>query len=318
MYYEPDIGFHGNISVDLSKSAIQFEPSLTLCEISNFGYWGGLVSHQIFKQLALSSAFQRLAARAESDPNVSIRISTYTVWLEAGEVPSARPDWHIDRVGALRRKGVEELVDLRDPFKFPSYILTSFFIPADNNAPGSIDDVSTEFLLSSFSGSSPELWANMDHMHLDIDTAFSKGGNLRSIKAGNSMLVSFSPRTVHRPGQTTMPGWRYLMRVGLYTTLEPCSPYRDHFVFFNPAWSNVHNHVSYRKVGCKNSLAEPTRRSVPLIEAEGRNRANSFVEENDLAIQANEGVWSIEQVVADATFSGNCQLKPCLQVARDA
>lgn len=316
MNYAPDIGFHGAVSLDVREPHVQREPSLTLCDLTNFGYWSGFLSNNVFRQLVLTSAFQRLAARAESDSGVSIRVSTYTVWLEAGEVPSARPDWHIDRVGALRRDGAEELVDLRDPFKFPSYILTSVFVPEDPHAVGFADEVSTEFLLSPISGTSPEYWANMNHMHQDIDTAFAKNSSLRTIRAGDRMLMSFSPRTVHRPGQTSVPGWRYLMRVGLYTTLEPCSPYLDHFVFFNPAWHSVSGDVKYRTVGCKSSLQEPAKRSVSLLRSEERRQAMKFVEESALSIQGHEGIRAVEQLVAEATNKGMSQIVPCVQGAR--
>jgi hypothetical protein len=310
MLYRPDIGIHGRLSFSPQMSELEREPSLTLCALDHFGFWGGPLSQRAFREIAETSAFQRIAARADSDHKVSIRVSSYTVWLDASEVPSARPDWHIDRVGALWRHGNSELVDLRDPFGFPSYILVSCFVTPYEDYTAGLDQVSTEFLLDSFLGSSPDLWADMNDMHRDIDTAVSRGPNLLLVKAGDRMIVSFSPRTVHRPGHSAVGGWRYLLRVGLYTGEEDCSPYSDHFVFYNPAWDMNTQSVKFRRVGNMNPSGELARRSVSLLQNEGLMLAKEFVEQNNLCIAGDAGIASVIQAVTSAGLRGIHQLAP--------
>ncbi len=308
MIYKPDIGLHGLAEVKVDSEALRHEPSLTLCSLPVFAEWAGPVSKQVFAEIAATSAFQRLACRAARDPSVSVRISVYVVWLEAGDFPSHRPDWHIDRIGALHRQGHLELVDLRDPLSFPSFVLSSIFLTESSDAL-QIDSPSTEFLLATFEGTSPELWADMQAMHLDIDRWLERNPNPRVLKAGDRSVVSFSTRTVHRPGQAVMGGWRYLMRLGLYTTLEPCSPYPDHLVFFNPVWSSLTGAPSFRRVGDTHAVAEPAKRSVSLVTEEGRAAASDFLERNSFRRGNNFSTSEMRALVKNAARQGEKQLR---------
>lgn len=283
MIYAPDVGIHGNVTSKVDAESLRHEPSLTLCTLPIFSEWAGPISKRIFTEIAATSAFQRLAARARNDVNVSIRISVYVVWLKSGDFPSQRPDWHIDRVGGLTRQGNIELVDLRDPLCFPSFILTSIF-QTESSSARDVDSPSTEFLLSSFPGRSGELWADMREMHVDIDEWLAKNPNPTILKPGNRTIASFSPRTVHRPGCASANGWRYLLRLGLYTTQEPCSPYPNHMVFYNPVWNSSTRAMTFRRTGDTTSRSDPDVRSVPLDTERGRIAALRFVESNFLRV----------------------------------
>ena len=281
--YCPDVGIHGLIETSVDQRSLQAEPSLTLCSPSVFAKWAGPISRSIFSELAGSTGFERIAARADRDSTLSIRISVYVVWLEEGDFPSHRPDWHIDRVGGLRKKESIELVDLRDTTEFPSFLLTSIFLPSVENG-AHLDSRSSEFLLAKFRGQSSLLWADMREMHIDIDSWLAANPNPSVLKVGNRTIASFSPRTVHRPGRAATSGWSYLMRLGLYTATEPCSPYPDHMVFFNPVWNEQTRATVFRRVGSTTAETEPKVRSVALTLAHGERAARDFVREASLNV----------------------------------
>jgi len=281
MIYRADFGFHGHMTSLVEEDALRREPSLTLCTVDTFAEWSGPFSKRVFTEIAGTSAFQRIAARAAADPTVSIRTSVYVTWLEPQDFPSHRPDWHIDRIGSLHYDGGIERVDLRDPLGFSSFVLSSLFLTSsdreeDRSSP------STEFLVATFQGKSPEVWADMRAMHDDIDWAIAENPHIPVVKAGNRTIASFSPRTVHRPGMATVSGWRYLMRLGLYTTEEACSPYPDHFVFYNPVWSAATSLTSFRRAGDRETVDTPAVRSVSLMTRGGRISAAKFADENAL------------------------------------
>lgn len=303
--YSSDIGLHGNITTRVGPADLQFEPSLTLCSPDVFDAWAGPVSHDVLSQVALTTGFQRIAARALVDPTVSVRISVYSVWLEPGEFPSIRPDWHIDRIGGLRKKLGIEYVDLTDNLRFASFLLTSIFLP-DRDEPESIDSRSTEFLLARFEGESGVLWADMREMHNDIDSWLARAGLPRVLKAGDRAIVTFSPRTVHRAGRASVAGWSYLFRLGLYTSLEPCSPYADHMVFYNPAWHEPTGQVRFRKCGSTVHGPEPSVRSVPLISERGARDAAVFVASNRLRVGTSAS--RLSSILADAAVLGRQQV----------
>jgi hypothetical protein len=303
--YSPDVGVHGHVTTVVDWPALSREPSLTLCSLPEFQRWGGPVSHRIFREMAATSAFERLAARARSDNTVGIRISAYVVWLEPGDYPSHRPDWHIDRVGGLKKEAGIEVVDLRDPLSFPSFILTSIFQTPSDMA-GDMDSPSSEFLLASFSGQSGETWADMRDMHSDIDGWLERNPVPSVMKAGDRTIISFSPRTVHRPGCSRAAGWRYLMRLGLYTTTEPCSPYPNHMVFYNPVWNKFAGKTIFRRVGETVSSPEPGVRSVSLDTDQGVAEAYRFVRSNSLNV--NSPSTPLDDLIDEAAARGAAQV----------
>jgi len=93
MIYRSDFGFHGHMTSLVEEDALRREPSLTLCTVDTFAEWSGPFSKRVFTEIAGTSAFQRIAARAAADPTVSIRTSVYVTWLEPQDFPSHRPDW---------------------------------------------------------------------------------------------------------------------------------------------------------------------------------------------------------------------------------
>lgn len=310
MIYRADFGFHGRLMAPVAEDALRQEPSLTLCTVDMFAQWSGPFSRRVFAEIAGTAAFHRIAARAQADSTVSIRISVYVVWLEPLEFPSHRPDWHIDRIGGLHQDGAIERVDLRDPLEFSSFVLSSVFL-TESEREDDRGSPSTEFLLATFPGQSPELWADMREMHNDIDTALSENPEFPIVKAGNRTIASFSPRTVHRPGQATVPGWRYLMRLGLYTTEEACSPYPDHFVFYNPVWSAATRSTSFRRAGDREARSTPTVRSVSLRTRDGRIAAARFADENSLLTGQRPAGVELRDLVSSAARIGFQQVSGC-------
>jgi len=199
----------------------------------------------------------------------------------------------------MRREGDVELADFRDPLGFPSFILSSIF-ETESKKPEDKDSPSTEFLVTTIHGKCRESWADMREMHNDIDSALARNPGIAIRKAGNRTIASFSPRTVHRPGRATAQGWRYLMRLGLYATDEPCSPYIDHMVFHNPVWNADTNLVLFRRVGHSHSTEQPQIRSVPLNAKDGQKAAAKFVEENSLQIDSAVSIDALSSLVDTA------------------
>ena len=74
------------------------------------------------------------------------------------------------------------------------------------------------------------------------------------------------------------------MRLGLYTATEPCSPYPDHMVFFNPVWNEQTRATVFRRVGSTTAETEPKVRSVALTLAHGERAARDFVREASLNV----------------------------------
>jgi len=295
MLYRPDIGFHGTIESQIGENELCNEPALTLCDPVRFGYWGGNIAHRVFEEISKTSAFSRIAILAKNNSDATIRFTTHTLWLEDSQVPSARRDWHLDRVGPLLFKGNTELADLRDPFGFPSYILVSVFFPFANGSRSVRDCVSTEFVLDTFEGSSGDYLVDPRIMTKDIDNVFRTNPFLRTMKVGDRMIVSFSPRSAHRPGKAVVSGWRFFLRIGLYTHGEECSPYPNHYVFYNPSLDLKKNSVVFRKIGQKESISDCTRRSISLINFP--DEALEFSEKHSLSIGKDEGIQRIDSII---------------------
>jgi hypothetical protein len=133
----------------------------------------------------------------------------------------------------------------------------------------------------------------------DIDDAFRRNSGLRTIKVGDKMIVSFSPRTAHRPGKAIVSGWRFFLRIGLYTSGDRCSPYPSHYVFFNPAFDLKRNVVVFRMAGRKEETALFNTRSVSLKDA--AEEALSFASLNKLAHGGTEGVDQIKAIINNAS-----------------
>ena len=151
------VKFYGTAS---SPSADEFrsEPSLTLCSPAVFARFAGrIASRSLMFMLAVGALDETIQAVRES-PRVSIRISTYTLWLESEQVPSSRDDWHIDRIGAISGTGQTERYDATDYTKRRSFAVMSHFMTENARQDNRFysDKISTEFVLQPSSVKLPD------------------------------------------------------------------------------------------------------------------------------------------------------------------
>jgi hypothetical protein len=208
------------------RDAAEEEPSLTLCSTRTFFQAAGPLGRAAADSVMQSSAFRRLSAA--TGPGHSIRWTSQLLWVRGGEVPAARYEWHLDRVGPGWTGADGEVADYSDnaaagdgdtPFG-----LVSYFWPDDSKGPASLG---TEFLLEHLEVPVEQLVDDPrtvgDAITRCVDT-LRESGTVSAFESG--VLVWFGPRTLHRPPVAATSGWRFLLRVGLYR--EPYSPYSDH------------------------------------------------------------------------------------------
>ena len=263
--YKPDYVLHGEVEICLTEELMQREPSLTLCSLNYFERWAGGISHAVLHAVKNTSSFHRIAQYAASDSSFTLRVSTYTIWLDELQTPTACPFWHVDRLGDCKIENNQEYLDLADPLGFPSFMIVSMFLPDRVVTNKLVDAVSTELIIEPIEREAPFGWSLSALMHSDIERAFAKNPNLKTINIGNKRIAALSPNTIHRAGTTEVPGWRYLFRLGLYSNKTRCSLYEDHFVFHNALFDKASNQVAFREIGQKHAIyVEPRQRSMPL------------------------------------------------------
>ena len=209
------VKFYGTAS---SPSADEFrsEPSLTLCSPAVFARFAGrIASRSLMFMLAVGALDETIQAVRES-PRVSIRISTYTLWLESEQVPSSRDDWHIDRIGAISGTGQTERYDATDYTKRRSFAVMSHFMTENARQDNRFysDKISTEFVLQPSSVKLPDCWLATKEVQSRIAACMAPGYD--SIHCGLGVATAFSSRAIHRPGLASEPGWRFMIRVGAY------------------------------------------------------------------------------------------------------
>lgn len=183
--------------------------------------------------LAVGALDETIQAVRES-PRVSIRISTYTLWLESEQVPSSRDDWHIDRIGAISGTGQTERYDATDYTKRRSFAVMSHFMTENARQDNRFysDKISTEFVLQPSSVKLPDCWLATKEVQSRIAACMAPGYD--SIHCGLGVATAFSSRAIHRPGLASEPGWRFMIRVGAYLSNTVCSPYEDHISIYVP------------------------------------------------------------------------------------
>lgn len=304
MKYIPDIAIHSPLEIFPTDEMCQKEPSLSLCDLKHFGTWHGPISAAVFEHMARTSSFQRICARGKIDPSAEIRVSTRTVWLEAGETPE-RPEWHIDRVGSYKQEGDIDMCDYAELFSFPSFLIASFLLPTKSGKSYSLDEASTEFFLTPFEGNCNDSWSEMKRMYDDVESGVSIGTGNRTLRSGDKSLVAYSERTVHRAGIAPVSGWRYMMRLGLFSTKSPRSPNEDQFVFRNSIWDGQRSFL--RSAGRTNLNDNVSVRSVSLTQESGSQLARQFICDQDLAVAGSEDRDVVLETVKSAAYCGQKQ-----------
>ncbi len=223
------------------------EPSLTLCSTEIFFQAAGPLGRAVGDAVKQSSTFRRLSG--SRGPKRSIRWTSQLLWVGAGEVPAARHEWHLDRVGPGWTAADGEMADFSDnaaagdhdtPFG-----LVSYFWPDDSSGPISL---ATEFLLEHFKVPVERLVDDPrtvgDAITRCVDT-LNESGTIRVY--GSDVLVWFGARTLHRPPVADRSGWRFFLRVGLYR--EPYSPYTDHRLCCHRLYDTRAGKPLFRPVG---------------------------------------------------------------------
>ncbi|MGI8336664.1 hypothetical protein ACRYCC_42540 [Actinomadura scrupuli] len=239
---------------------------MSLCSLEVFRRYGGAVASMALEALLRLGALDEILLAVRSGTGLALRISTYSIWLEAGQVPSSRSDWHIDRTGGIRGAGADERYDASDTTRRRSFALTCLFAPdGDGRDRDTLDTASTEFVTRPSAIDLPDGWTTTGQVGRRIEAWRSAG--CHSEPCGNASAVSFSARAVHRPGLARVAGWRFLLRVGAYETST--SPYQDHVTVCNPFCTRSEPGFLLRPVGGKDPVAPRSRWSLPAHDSRG-------------------------------------------------
>lgn len=240
------------------------EPSLTLCTTDIFFQAAGPLCRAVGDAVKQSSTFRRLSAAR--GPGCSIRWTSHLLWVGAGEVPAARYEWHLDRVGPGWREPDGEMADFSDNAEAGDdetpFGLVSYFWPDDSDGPASL---ATEFLLEHFEVPVERLVDDPrtlgDAITRRVDT-LNDSGTVRAF--ASDTLVWFGARTLHRPPVADRSGWRFFVRVGMYR--DPYSPYTDHRLCCHRLYDARTGKPLFRPVGTQETystwsgpLSEPVR-----------------------------------------------------------
>ncbi|WP_149257700.1 hypothetical protein [Actinomadura sp. K4S16] len=254
VFSAPDAPFriHGRVE-PASVGSLAHEPSLTLCSLEAFARYAGPVGASALDALLTLGALDGIIESVQADHGLVIRITVAALWLDRGQVPGARPDWHIDRAGAIAGTGALERYDTSDLTHRRSFALVSLFspeAPAPHRAPDAhTSEASTEFAMAPGGLPLPGGWARSRDVAEHIRTWISAGRPCTP--CGDGRAVSFGARAVHRPGAAPMPGWRILVRAGAYQSDPPTSPYEERIPAYNPFCRRTDPGFWLRPVGTK-------------------------------------------------------------------
>ncbi len=231
------------------------EPSLTLCSTDVFFHACGPLAGLVGSALRRSATFARMQSQASASGR-SARWTSQLMWVGAGEVPAARYEWHVDRVGpGWNGTGGQEVADYScnsdSADEDVAFGVVSYFWPDDESAPAA--GLTTEFMLENLVvpvaglvGDPRELGDSISRCVGQLDHP------ARIARHASDVLVWFSSRTLHRPPLADRPGWRFFLRVGWYE--DPCSPYADHRLACHRVYDVRSARCLYRPAGTLQTL----------------------------------------------------------------
>ncbi|MFD0686499.1 hypothetical protein [Actinomadura fibrosa] len=259
---------------------------MTLCSLDTFADHAGAVGASALDALLALGALDEVIESARADRRLIIRITVGALWLDRDQVPGTRPDWHIDRAGAIAGTGAAERYDVSDLTRRRSFALVGLLdadIPGRSPVPGTNgpDDTngaggaggaagSTEFAVGPDVPPLPDGWAGSQEVARDIRTWMSTGR--RWAPCGHGNAVSFSARAVHRPAPASAPGWRMLLRVGAYQADPPMSPYVERIAAYNPFCSRTVPGFRLRPVGSRSEAMPMPSWSIDAADAAATRR----------------------------------------------
>lgn len=244
------------IDLEWDRDSAQIEPALTLASVGLFVRVAPPLALKLGRgMLAVGAADDAIRATAAA-PGLSLRVTSFCTYLDAGEVSSSRDDWHIDRIGAIRGSGSDEEWDATDYTHNCSFSCCSAFLP---ERPQANTAAGTEFVVDR----RPLIddgWHSNDSVQALISAAMD--GVSSFYRSEDRQPVSFSARHIHRPGIAPGAGWRLFIRIGAY--MPSCSPYIDHLPFAIPITSSEMAGFIVRPLGTTVSQDPPRAWSTPV------------------------------------------------------
>jgi hypothetical protein len=239
--------------VSLPASA-EREPSLTLCTTRVFFGAAGVLSQAVGAEVRRLPTFIALSGARDG---WNVRWTSQFIWLAQDEVPSARHEWHIDRVGPGWTNNDSELADYSDNARAADdevlFGVASYFWP-DSAEDGAVADLGTEFLPERLAVPLERLVDDPRIVGQTIARCVNGlAGSGRTVTHGSNVVTWFSARTLHRPPIAARPGWRFFLRVGLYR--EPHSPFSDHRLLCHRIWDSRTGQSRFRPLGTQQSLS---------------------------------------------------------------
>lgn len=217
------------LDVGATAAALVCEPSLSMCSPGLFEQHAGSVAKRTLGLLRACGALEEQEAFVERQPEFELRITARTLWIEPGEVPHPRREWHLDRHGSIakadgdpRRLQAEFALEP----SIPGFIsLTSFGTDEGREAEGA---PLTEFLPVAVELDLDDPYCSAEVLSRAAQRALAGLGSLpeiRRVEPGHP--VQFNGHVLHRPGIASAAGWRQFFRIGVYKK-RALSPFRNH------------------------------------------------------------------------------------------
>jgi hypothetical protein len=234
------------------------EPSLTLCDRNHFFAAAGDLSRSIAQAVEATTTYAELA---DSAPAAwQIRWTSTFLWVDAGQVPAARHEWHVDRLGPGWTDRGRELADYSFNFALePSRPFLGTVAYAWPDSEGLTSAITTEFLDERHTVTAPGFPENPRCFSEAVTRAIGvTAGPRRVISHEPGELSWIGPRTLHRAPLFHQSAWRLFVRVGLYR--EPHSPFVDHRLLCHRMYEPATGRTIFRPVGTQESLANWDRR----------------------------------------------------------
>ena len=276
--------FYPPLRLDIDRGLLPREPALTLATAEAFAAVAPPLAVNTSLLLLEMGALDEILDAVRRRGDLDLRITSFAVHLDAGDVSSSRYDWHIDRIGQICGTGAGERWDATDYTRSRSFLSFSAFYP---DLTLDLDDVrcraGTEFVVE------PSLF-RLDggwHSNASVQAAITQvtRANFLTRMPVNMQPVGFGARHVHRPGRAPMKGWRLFIRLGAYRNVQPCSPYEDHLPTAIPVTREEDRFFRLRPLGSSSSVRPDGPWSIAIIdESTIRDHLDRYSLEADAAL----------------------------------
>jgi hypothetical protein len=216
----PGYSSHGLVPAPRSEVAdFGLERSFTLTTIDKVLALSGPITRAAVRALLRNPALRALRDRKEAESR-ELRATVVASFLRAGEIPTAHPGWHVDRVGPGWSHGHHEYgefigLEARDAY----FAVCSWFWPINAR----VDQSGTVFSSARLEISGHPTYQSVQTVSEAARTQ-AKGGVI--YRAAHGELVTFDAAAIHRAPLIIADGWRLFIRVGSYA--PQYSHYSDH------------------------------------------------------------------------------------------